>query len=257
VGALTSVTSNPGVNSVGASGAIFGILGALIAAQMRSDGSIPKSVLQPLRNSSLIFTGCTLFAGLLSSKVDNAAHLGGVAAGFLIGLAGTRPITGDRSYSRRDLRRFIQLVPVATLVLAAAFWLAQRAAASMVGEELYQRTAHWIVVREPRVNSEFNAALSRDSNNKQDHSAFIETLERDVIPFWREAGDRLAAIQLSSNSPNISALETLQDLSDGRAEAYQLLDDGLRKKDPKVIATAGQELEKVEQAANERRRTGQ
>jgi hypothetical protein len=94
-----------------------------------------------------------------------------------------------------------------------------------------------------------------DSNDKQNHSALIETLERDVIPFWREAGDRLATIHLSTNSPDSSTLEFLQDLSDGRADAYQLLDDGLRKKDPKVIATAGQDLKQIEQTANERGRT--
>jgi hypothetical protein len=52
-------------------------------------------------------------------------------------------------------------------------------------------------------------------------------------------------------------LEILQDLSDGRADAYQLLDDDLRKDDRKVIATASQDLKQVEEAAKERGRAQQ
>jgi hypothetical protein len=119
---------------------------------------------------------------------------------------------------------------------------------SLVGDGLFLRTVHWIGIREPIVNRKFNAV-----KDNQDHSAFIETLEKELIPFWHEAGDRLGAIQLPRNSPNSSNLEILQDLSGGRADAYQLLDDGLRKDDAKVIATAGQDLKQVEQDAKERR----
>jgi hypothetical protein len=127
----------------------------------------------------------------------------------------------------------------------------------MVGEGLFRRTAHWIGVREPTINRKFNAALSLDINAKENHTALIETLETVVIPFWREAGDRLATIRLSNNSPDRSTLEALQDLTDGRADALQLLDDGLRKNDPTVMAKAGQDLKEVEQTAKERRTSGQ
>jgi len=135
------------------------------------------------------------------------------------------------------------------VILAVGFWFAHRASASIGGEGLYLRTVHWLALHEHTINGKFNAAMAK---NNQNHSALIETLEKEVIPFWREAGDRLAAIELPRNSPNESKLETLQDLSDGRADAYQLLDDGLRKNDSAVIATAGQNLKQIEQAARDR-----
>jgi hypothetical protein len=120
------------------------------------------------------------------------------------------------SYSRSDLRRSFQLIPGAALVLAVGFWFAQHASASIGGEGLYIRTVHRLALHEHIINGKFNAAMSKDNRN---HSALIETLEKEVIPFWREAGDRLAAIELPRNSPNESKLETLQDISDGRADA--------------------------------------
>jgi rhomboid protease GluP len=253
-GSLASLSWRPEINSAGASGAIFGILGALLAVQLRAGGTFPPDILRPIRNTALLFLGWSVYAALKYKGIDNAAHLGGLAAGFLLGLVAGRPVTGESSYSRGDMRRSVQLVPAAAVILAVGFWFAQRASASIVGEGLFVRTVHWISVREPAMNRRFSLALAK---HNQDHSAFIETLEKEVIPFWREAGDRLAAIQLPSDSPNSSNLEVLQDLSDGRADAYQLLDDGLRKGDPKVIARANQDLQQVEVAANERGRAQQ
>lgn len=252
-GNLASISWQPDINSAGASGAIFGILGALLAAQLRAGDTFPVDILRPIRNSTVVFLGLSLYAGFMYKGIDNAAHLGGAAAGFLIGLVAVRPITGESFNLRSDLRRFIQLASVAAVVLAVGFWFAQRAADSMVGEGLYRRTAHWIGVREPAINGKFNAAVSLDTNDRQNHTALIQTLEKDVIPFWREAGDRLATIQLSKNSRNRTTLEVLQDIADGRADAFQSLDDGLRKNDPKAIAKAGQDLEQIEQTAKERR----
>jgi membrane associated rhomboid family serine protease len=142
-GSLASVSWSPAINSVGASGAIFGLLGALIATQIRSDGSIPVSALRPLRNSSLIFTGCALSAGLLSGEVDNAAHLGGVATGFILGLVLSRPITGLR-LSTGDVGRRLGLAAVAgILVLGIGVSAAKYASTRLTGEGLYAATVHW------------------------------------------------------------------------------------------------------------------
>jgi hypothetical protein len=141
------------------------------------------------------------------------------------------------------------LISAAAVVLVVGFWFAQRASASIGGDGLYLRTAHWLTLHEHVINGKFNAAIAKDD---QTHAVLIEILEKEVIPFWREAGDRLAAIELPRNSPNESKLEILQDVADGRADAYQLLDDGFRKDDSAVITTARQNLKQIEQAAWDR-----
>jgi len=139
-GGLASLSWRPEINSAGASGAIFGILGALLAAQLRAGDTFPPDILRPIRNTVLLFLGFSLYAGFRYKGIDNAAHLGGLVAGFLIGLAAARPITGASSYSRRDVRRSVQLVPAAVAVLAVGFWFAQRVSASIAGDGQYLRT---------------------------------------------------------------------------------------------------------------------
>jgi hypothetical protein len=66
--------------SIAASGAIFGILGALLAAHLRTGETFPSSVLRPLRNSTLIFVSYALLNGLQTKGIDNVAHLGGLTS---------------------------------------------------------------------------------------------------------------------------------------------------------------------------------
>lgn len=66
--------------SAGASGAIFGIIGALLYIAVRNHGQIGNVSGQGI----LIMVALTLYYGFTSSGVDNFAHIGGLAAGFVL-----------------------------------------------------------------------------------------------------------------------------------------------------------------------------
>lgn len=71
--------------SAGASGAIFGILGALITFLLRRRDRLrpaAKSLLLQL----LFWAAINVFLGFQIAVIDNAAHLGGFAAGLGLGL---------------------------------------------------------------------------------------------------------------------------------------------------------------------------
>lgn len=84
-GSVASVMWNAHVNSVGASGAIFGIVGGLFAFMQRENSGVPPTVVQDLRGSLLPFLVFNLAAGFLYPHTDNAAHIGGLAGGWLAG----------------------------------------------------------------------------------------------------------------------------------------------------------------------------
>jgi rhomboid protease GluP len=76
--------------SVGASGAIFGLLGALIAFLLRRRGALTpqgKSILMQLVGWAVI----NVFFGFSTPGIDNSAHLGGCAAGLLLGFVLPEP----------------------------------------------------------------------------------------------------------------------------------------------------------------------
>jgi rhomboid protease GluP len=80
-----SVLWHSPANSVGASGAIFGIVGGLFAFMRREHSGVPPTVVNDLRGSLLPFLVFNLAAGLLYPHTDNAAHIGGLVGGWLAG----------------------------------------------------------------------------------------------------------------------------------------------------------------------------
>lgn len=85
-GILASLVSlwwhKEGVNSAGASGAIFGMYGIFLA--LLTSNLIPESIRKALLQSIGIFVVYNLVYGM-KSGVDNAAHVGGLISGFAIG----------------------------------------------------------------------------------------------------------------------------------------------------------------------------
>lgn len=71
--------------SVGASGAIFGLLGALIAFLLRRREHLTAGA-KSLMMQLVAWAAINVFFGFSVPGIDNAAHLGGCAAGFLLGL---------------------------------------------------------------------------------------------------------------------------------------------------------------------------
>ena len=69
--------------SVGASGAIFGLYGLFLALLLTK--VYPKDFSKAFLISTLVFVGYNLLMGL-TGGIDNAAHLGGLLSGFIIGL---------------------------------------------------------------------------------------------------------------------------------------------------------------------------
>jgi rhomboid protease GluP len=84
-GSLGSVIWNPHVLSVGASGAIFGLAGALLAAFKLGEFSVPRAALSGTLRSVGAFVVYNLIFGAAISGVDNAAHIGGLITGLILG----------------------------------------------------------------------------------------------------------------------------------------------------------------------------
>lgn len=82
---LASAAWHPYVPSVGASGAIFGLAGALFAAFKLGEFSVPRSALTGTLRSLGAFVVYNLIFGFIISGVDNAAHIGGLITGLIVG----------------------------------------------------------------------------------------------------------------------------------------------------------------------------
>ncbi|HXI13829.1 MAG TPA: rhomboid family intramembrane serine protease [Thermoanaerobaculia bacterium] len=83
---IASAVLPPHGLSVGASGAIFGIIGALILAIRRSPHWRNQPWAKGLTQQLLFWAGANIVIGFTIPRIDNAAHLGGFIMGLLLGL---------------------------------------------------------------------------------------------------------------------------------------------------------------------------
>ena len=116
---LASLIWNPNILSVGASGAIFGIAGALIASFYLGEFSMPRAALRGTLRSVVVFVGYNLFFGAVIARTDNAGHIGGLLMGLLLGALIAKVAPGHDDF----LRRIGVLLVGALIVACVVMWL--------------------------------------------------------------------------------------------------------------------------------------
>jgi membrane associated rhomboid family serine protease len=126
---LFSITLRPSIDTAGASGAIFGILGALLAVYWRKKRTLPFTVVRSERTAVLMFASFAFLGGFLYKGVDNAAHLGGLVTGLLLGFTVSHAKRQSAANMPNRLPALKTLL-VATAILACGFWGALRASAA-------------------------------------------------------------------------------------------------------------------------------
>jgi len=85
-GAMASVFWSP-EPSVGASGAIYGLLGAIAVYAVAQRRRIPRKMQRVLAIGTVIWVGISVIYTTQATRIDSAAHLGGALAGVLIAIS--------------------------------------------------------------------------------------------------------------------------------------------------------------------------
>ena len=173
-GALLSIAWDPNRLSVGASGAIFGIAGALIAGLKFGDLSIGWRERRSAMSSVAVFVVISLVWGAGSAGTDNMCHLGGIVSGLLIGL----PL-GAFAKKHQLLQLAVLLVTAAVLAAAGRELVqthgaeAQRTAADIAWSQKDYSKAAWFVERYAAAQPNDEASLvflgqAYAANNERD-----------------------------------------------------------------------------------------
>ena len=162
-GGLASVAWNPGVLSVGASGAVFGLAGALIASFYLGEFSLPRVAISGTLRSLIIFAVFNLGFGQLFGGIDNACHIGG----FLSGLALGALIARFAPQHDAPLRRASVVGVVVAVVLLAGFGVRQWRGGPMRIARAFQETEGDQVAR-------LKAVIKQQPNFTQAHFALAQ-----------------------------------------------------------------------------------
>ena len=236
-GGAASLAWHPTTVSAGASGAIFGLYGGLLGFLLRHRNTIPTETLQPLRKGALTFVGYNIIFGL-QPGIDMAAHLGGLAAGFLLGLflVQQRAQEENSPFGRN----------AAAIVLGAILLILPLQKLPKPGDFLaeFNRLADTDNKSVALLNSSTDKWKARELSDQQ----YVDIIEQQILPKWRAEREAMAKLRnLPAKEANLAA--SLLKYMDTREESWQLLVDGVRAGNVEKIKQSTQKTREAEQLA--------
>ncbi|MCK6404571.1 MAG: rhomboid family intramembrane serine protease [Rhodocyclaceae bacterium] len=221
--------------SGGASGAIFGLYGALLAYLWLRRRELHPQEFRWLFGFALAFSALTIAFGLVVTGIDNAAHLGGFVTGILLGIA-LLPESGQ--CTRRVLAASgiaaLVVVLIAALPQPAYRWHDEVRAREEIGQFLREDAA---------ITDSWNRLLAAGERDRLSFDELARRIERDVSARYQHSFEELSALPDDPALPSAGTVERLRDYAERRRDASRELAEGLRERNPQKIGEALREAQ--------------
>ena len=178
-----------------------------------------------LKSSGIGFLVYNLIFGLMQPNIDMAAHAGGLASGFLCGLLLSRPFTPE-GVRARPARNIVTGVLGVTAVVIVAMFISACPPASVELDHELERCGQI----EQRAFETYNSALEKAGRGEITDSTLADIVERDILPEWRAARNRLTALK-DTTTENKKHVATVLDYMRLREEGWKLYVEAVRERD--------------------------
>lgn len=244
-GNLLSLVAHGGqAVSGGASGAIFGIYGALLVFLWHQRRTLHPAEFRWLFWGALGFSAATIVFGLLITGIDNAAHIGGFLSGVLFGLILLRPLDAAAALPRRD-----RLLAGGAVALAIAALIARiPAPAYRWSEEMLARKEIGQFLRDDQaISREWQRIIDEGKRNGASFDELAGRIDTAVGDRYEASFEQLSHFPLDPALPSGPTLEMLRHYAGQRRDASRSLADGLRAKDSVKIRKALEQAKRSRQ----------
>ncbi|MGH8208490.1 MAG: rhomboid family intramembrane serine protease, partial [Steroidobacteraceae bacterium] len=236
---LASIVWDPSRPTIGASGAIFGIFGAFIAFSIHPRSRVSVTVPPALWVSALVFALYNLVSSFFTAGIDNAAHVGGLISGLLLGLVMVRPLNRElrRSF---PIKRMVGAAVLTAVVTLAALWQARGLGDQLTGPERYLRTHLWYVSGERENLRKWQEIATEAGSGRLSSVAVGDRFEREILPFWETATPRLKTEAPSLPADERPLASLVADFARLRLEWSRAVVDATKGGDPNRASDAAQ-----------------
>jgi rhomboid protease GluP len=184
LGGALSMARNANVVSAGASGAVFGVYGAFGAYLVFRKTEMAEEVWQKTTRQIGTFVGINLVYGLATPGIDMSAHIGGIAAGFVVGAA----LLAGKSADAQRIKRALGLT-VAGVALSAAALFAIRAPTDV------QPVLAAFEKVESSCIGNWNQIVEAGKTDAMTKEQMIAKVEKDVIAPWKAMRAQVFAVE--------------------------------------------------------------
>ncbi|WP_137917376.1 rhomboid family intramembrane serine protease [Hydrogenophaga sp. 2FB] len=193
--------------SVGASGAVFGVLGALLVGVYQHRERVPKAMVTQLLTSQGVFVAIMLVQGFARSGIDNAAHVGGLVAGAVLAWVLVELLDERASAAQRRRQQVIALC----LVLLMVGGLARTAQPGVDHRQLFESQAVLkdVLPRMRAAEEAFQKDVKAQQAGSMTDAQLIDAMEQRHMPAYREVTRLLGASKTDAATPMLDDLREL------------------------------------------------
>jgi rhomboid protease GluP len=240
-GNLLSLVAHKGLAiSGGASGAIFGIYGALLVFLWCERGRLHPREFRWFFWGAMTFAIVSLGLGLAITGIDNAAHIGGFVTGLLGGIIFADPATAAINRKASHVLGRDRLAAISILVLAV-FTLIVRIPppAYKWSEEVLARKEIGNFLRDDLAISQAWQRILDDA--RRERVSFDELagrIDTAVGDPYEESFEQLSELPPDPALPSAATVEMLRHYAERRRDASRALAEGLRTHNPGQIRHA-------------------
>ncbi|NTV70705.1 MAG: rhomboid family intramembrane serine protease [Azonexaceae bacterium] len=234
-GNLLSLVSHQGhAVSGGASGAIFGLYGALLSYLWLERSRIQRAEFRWLFWAAIGFSVVSIIFGFMVPGIDNAAHIGGLIGGLLMGVL-IKPDAEVLVMPRRAklaaglvFVAFIALM-VANIPQQAYRWSDERQVQREIGEFLQEDAA---------ITRAWESIMQQGQRKGASFEELADVIESVVADRYEHSFEELSALPRDANLPSALAAKRLTRYAEQRRDASRAMVEGLRAGDRVQIQKA-------------------
>jgi rhomboid protease GluP len=239
-GNMLSLFWDPVMVSAGASGAIFGVYGSLLAFLLREGKWLARDVLKAMRGNAVGFIVANLWFGLVHPGVANSAHIGGLLGGIGIGYLLARPLDITKRAQDGDQRLLVPFLVSMAVIGLLSYPLSARM--HHIDVEVRFVTARYLWAQQEKELLKSAMALDERRNSHEIRDPdYANELRITIIPELTTMKEMVAAPHLGPLSKGYELQHVLLRYLEHRIEEAQANADAIQKGNPALFERAREE----------------
>jgi rhomboid protease GluP len=200
----------------------------VLAFYLRKHTAIPPSIINQQRWSGVAFIGFNLMNGFSHSGIDNAAHIGGLSVGFVMGLVLARPLDLQARAQINLATFYTRGCITASIMIGLLFVALQFSPAGNAADQQFRRDLLSMAKSEAIAQQSSKEAFEGLRNHQLTEREFAARIDSDVLPRWVMIQKAFERDRVADNSQLKPLWELLNDFSASRLAAYQLFESAGR-----------------------------
>jgi rhomboid protease GluP len=206
--------------SVGASGAVFGVVAALVVAVRKHREQVPKALAQRILSSEMFFLAYSLFNGFMHQGIDNAAHVGGLVAGAAMGWALVGTFGGTEQAARMRRAGAVAaalLVSVGAMVGSTPAPRVDHAGMFAAAAQLQQ-----LIPKAQAAHAALQKDVQETKAGRKTEAQLLQAVETVHLPALRRVHAELVQVPRAQGTPLADMTTDMKDMTATSIEGMEL-----------------------------------